>query len=795
MKRLTKLFLLSFVLPTTALAQITGRVVDENARPVAYANAVVLTLPDSSAVGGVTTKENGTFTLPTPTADALLRITLVGYEPLYRRISTTDHALGNLTLEAEGQRMGEATVTAVRPVAKLVGGAIVTGIEGTTLANEGTAGDVLAKVPGILRKTDSDGDTYEVLGKGTPVIYINGRQMRDLKELTRLRSDEIKSVEVITNPGAEYDATVSAVVRIRTVKRRGEGFGVEAEANYRQGRYAKTNERVNLNYRHDGLELFLGFENYNSKSYWQSDITQEIKADTLWQVKNATRSNFEEDGYTVTTGFNYDISEKHSVGLRYELTNNYHRRNWGNLSSGVLANGVYNDSLQSQREGNDDYDLTHSVNAYYNGQIGKGELHVDADFYADGQSSTESTIEESVEHDDRTVSSVNNVRNRLIATKASYAFPWLGGKFTVGGQYTFTNRHDDYLIPTNSWGVAASRSQLKQQNAAGFVSYSRPVKIGMLTAGLRYEHVSFDYYEDHVHMTDQSRTYDNLFPSISLATKLGHMQFMASYSAKTVRPGYYQLSANVTYANRYLLQGGNPLLKNGTDHNVSLVGVWKFLQGTLSFTQHQGAILNWYEQAKDETTGKVLNNVSKLTMINKDYPEFTAVLTAAPQIGIWQPRATAVLMGSYVKLNTVDGAERFNNPMFIGVLNNAFTLPADFVLNVDYTFRSKGNYQNCSLNSNSHMLNVSLQKSFLRDKSLVLILSGRDLLHDMVPDVGVNGAVASLFQHGWGDTRTFGITLRYKFNTTQSKYKGQSAAQDELNRLSGGSSNGTGIGQ
>ena len=70
-------------------------------------------------------------------------------------------------------------------------------------------------------------DGLEVLGKGSPIVYINGRLMRDDSELRRLRSDDIRDVEVINNPGAQYDATVRAVVRIRTKKQQGDGLSLD----------------------------------------------------------------------------------------------------------------------------------------------------------------------------------------------------------------------------------------------------------------------------------------------------------------------------------------------------------------------------------------------------------------------------------------------------------------------------------------------------------------------------------------------------------------------------------------
>jgi len=96
----------------------------------------------------------------------------------------------------------EVVIRGGLPNTLLKAGSMITRIEGTPLAQSGTLGEMLIKVPGM---TGTD-ETPEVLGKGVPLIYINGRKMRDVSELKRLRSEDIRDMEVINNPGAQYDA-------------------------------------------------------------------------------------------------------------------------------------------------------------------------------------------------------------------------------------------------------------------------------------------------------------------------------------------------------------------------------------------------------------------------------------------------------------------------------------------------------------------------------------------------------------------------------------------------------------
>ena len=215
-------FLCICLLATFALqAQtFTGKVVDEKSQPLPYANVVLLSLPDSAFVTGTVSDESGSFTLRSEKPDLLLRISSIGYATLYNKVEKAD--IGTVQLLPDAQLLGEVVVKGDLPKVRLKGDAVVTNVAGTILEKAGTGEDVLNKLPGVSAK---DG-TVNVFGSaGTPEIYINGRKVRDSAELDQLSSDNIKSVEVVNNPGARYDATVNAVIRIKTKRPQGEGFG------------------------------------------------------------------------------------------------------------------------------------------------------------------------------------------------------------------------------------------------------------------------------------------------------------------------------------------------------------------------------------------------------------------------------------------------------------------------------------------------------------------------------------------------------------------------------------------
>ena len=193
--KLIKVFLLGLIgiiLPISLSAQtVSGKLIDENSQPLPYANVVLLSLPDSAFVNGTISGEDGSFTLEATSENQIVKISSIGYKTVYK--PTTPAYIGIVQLVSDVQMLGEVVVKGNIPVTRIKNDALETNVQGTVLSKAGTAEDVLAHIPGLQKKTDG----FEVLGKGSPLIYINGRKLRDFAELDQLTSEEIKSVEVV----------------------------------------------------------------------------------------------------------------------------------------------------------------------------------------------------------------------------------------------------------------------------------------------------------------------------------------------------------------------------------------------------------------------------------------------------------------------------------------------------------------------------------------------------------------------------------------------------------------------
>ncbi|MBD5287134.1 MAG: carboxypeptidase-like regulatory domain-containing protein, partial [Bacteroides sp.] len=204
--------ILSLVTTLTGMAQaITGKVLGENNSPLDYVN-VVLLKADSTYVSGTITDENGLFLFENTTdIPKFVKLSSIGYTERIFDIPLSGN-VGTVYLEPTTVMLGEVVVRSNRPVTAIKGDALVTSVAGTQLEHAGTAEDVLVQVPMVVGR---DG-AFEVFGKGSPAIYINGRLVRDSNELMQISSADIKNVEVVTNPGVKYDASVNSVIRITT---------------------------------------------------------------------------------------------------------------------------------------------------------------------------------------------------------------------------------------------------------------------------------------------------------------------------------------------------------------------------------------------------------------------------------------------------------------------------------------------------------------------------------------------------------------------------------------------------
>ncbi len=647
-------------------------------------------------------------------------------------------------------------------------------VEGTVMERLGTAEDVLSRVPTISKK----GEGYQILGKGQPLIYLNNRKLTDLQELRNIQSDMIRTVEVIQNPGARYDASVQAVIIIRTKRAAGEGLGVELTSWSRKGRGYANNERINLTYRTGGLELFANLFGAYNKNWSKGEFEQKVYADTLWTITNREHAVARNPFFEGRLGFNYQINDNHSFGGFYQNTYDYVKTCRENNDDIQFDNKVY-DHLQNSGARRDNNIPKHQVNLYYTGKVGKFSIDFNADYTFRKQLNRLTQQELSEKDANLDVNTENQTRSNLLAEKLIVSHPLWKGLIEMGEEYTDTRWKSRF---ENKEGlIANSDNKQHESNIAPFMELQQQFGRLRLSAGLRFEHVSSEYYVDGIRHDEQCRTYDDLFPSMSMSMSVKDFQFSFSYAKRTTRPSYWQLSSDVIYENRLNLQTGNPYLKPIKYHNLNAMVMWKWLYLMTNYTHCVDPILYSADSLVNDS------KVNFVTYKNYDYADWlTITLGAQKNIKIgqttWTPQYNVMFMKPWFKSEFAGKPKSFSHPMLALQLGNIVTLPHDWLLQADFSMHTHGYQQNAWFESTNPMLSLSVSKDFFKGR-LNIKLVGNDLFNGGINRFTLYSNRLMISKEEDNDSRCIQLSVRYRFNVTPSKYKGTGAGNAEKNRL------------
>lgn len=663
----------------------------------------------------------------------------------------------------------EIVVKAFPKTTKLTGDGIKVQIKGTYLANTGTAIEVLGKMPFVTKS----GSGIEVLGKGTPLIYINGRQVRDMSELDRLASTQIKTVDVITNPGARYASTVNSVIKITTVAPVGEGFSFNDRTTVGYKRYAYLFEQVNLNWRKKCFDLFgmLNYENYRERPVFLNTTLQYLKSGIV-QQNSTGRDLAKYPVYQGKIGLNYNVSS-HSFGFCYDFSFKPSTSK-GNSLTDRYINDEFSETLENYSDLSR-HNRQHLFSAYYTGEIGKWRLCANFDAMWQINDRHDSETEISTINPERDFITVNEVENRLLAGNITASFPTWKGEIKFGTEISDIHRTD--LYGGNADFISDNDIKISETTTALFAETEQTFGVVKASAGLRWEYTDSRYWQFGRLSEDQSRRYHNISPSASISFPIGKVNTRISYMRKTSRPAFEQLSSAIKYIDRYTYESGNPGLKPIYRDYISASASWKDLVMELEYYSTKNYFM-WQTSAYPGS-----DDLTLLTMVNMPrFNSFGAYLNWAPTFfGCWHPAVMAGVQGQDFRIIHAAKIKKLNRPLGIFRLDNALRLPWDIWLNMDFSARTSGNGDNYYMKS-YWQCNLGIYKAFANDRWNVK-LQLNDVFDTWRQDIVSYDAMSSISSKKIYDTRDLSLTIRYNFNSARSRYKGRGAGNTDKDRL------------
>ncbi len=662
--------------------------------------------------------------------------------------------------------LDEITVVARRQFTKIKDGAVVTKISGSPVAKLSDIKHVLNVVPGVVCQNES----IEILGKGEPLVYINNRKIRDLSEVYQLSPDNIKNVELITNPGAKYDSEVKAVLKINTLKPSGEGFSVDNKLSF--GHQYKTyySDNLKVNYRHKNLDVFSSVNYSEKKSHENVLSTDETFLSSYYNMfTDDDNYNFRKP-FSSKIGMNYGLKSGNSVGFNYS-----NRLQTSDIKSNTLTNlrqdGSLVENLNSSNSGSKKSGY-HQINVYNSGSFFSWDYEIDFDAMYNF-SDYNHLINEFSDAGPTIILDCDEMNNTsLYAFKSEFYKDILSGGITLGTEHSFVNRKGicEYLQNADN----NSNCRVKESNSAFYGEFNQDFDTWSFTLGLRYENVKSDYFEYEFRQKEYCRKYQNLFPSVSVDFSLGETDFSVSYDRSIQRPYYEQLGNNIGFINRYAYETGNPLLKPAYFDDFCVNFVYKDFSFMADFFINNDYIYDSYTNY----AGNSQTSLIKPDNYNK-FNSFQTTVSYNPTFGIYRPNFSASLYWQDMAIEFCGSKKVFDKPYGEFKFDNLFELPKQITLNTGVSYITVGDYELGRIDKN-FFCNFEISKvfgnwtvSFLCDD----VFSTENLYFN------IYGNIRKCTIEKQSDTRKIELSVRYKFNPAKSKYKGTGAGNDEKQRM------------
>ena len=716
---------------------------------------------------------------------ALMMMTMMTFAQSNDSLSTDSTMWFNQTQELSG-----VVVKGRLPKTRVKGDAMRTRVAGTILEKAGTVSDALSKIPSLEAERDGG---VKVLGRGDAEVYINGRRVQDMKELSRLRSDQIQHVDVVQNPGARYAASVKAVVRITLKKAQGEGLSFQNSTQYMYQYGGSLNNNFTANYRTGGLDVTGSFwvGTYNHyKGLQVNDMLYYVGKD---QVTGHSTQEIRHPwhAWSPQLQLNYMVNENHTFGAYYKYDRTPSGETKGDYLTDMFENGILTERSASYIW-QDQSIKKHIFNAYYNGKVGQLGIDLNVDGLFDdtktpGRTTEQTTTVQSVavpqQQTERAIENNTNSANNFWASKLILSYPVLKGNLSVGGEYSYNHRTDAYTFQASDYvPVKATDTEINEKSSAIFLEYGRQFGKLFAQAGLRYEQLTNDYFNFSQREDEVCRNYGDWFPTATLSAPIGKMQLSLSYRRDIQRPNYGNLTSSTIYVNRYTYQSGNPYLLPTYTHSLVLNAAYQWANLTVNY----GRLKNSETMSTEPFPGSTDPLISLVRPINstEDYNQLSLSLSARPVIGCWHPMWYVFTVFQNYKTPTANGSiKTLNDPYVTLVWNNDIELPHAFRLSANAQWATKGDYNNFSITAQRFDLTLGLQRDFNLRRLGMLTLDVR-----CVDVLNTNKTAAVVYGIRELSTdnparRTFLVNLNWKFNEARSKYRGSGAGEKQKARM------------
>lgn len=800
-------WILSLLIPISIMSQdlnISGQLVDSDNQAIVYANVLLLSASDSSMVKVETTNIDGRFSfLNVDKGSYIINASYLAHEDYSSAIiNLSDEAvdLGTQSMISSSVELKEATITAKRSIVEVKPDRTIFNVQGTINSTGSNGLDLLRKAPGVLLDNN---DNITVLGRSGVLVYIDGKRLPlagdDLKNyLLNLTADQIDRMEIISNPGAKYEAEGNAgIIDIRLKKNENYGYNGTVNGGYSRGRKGMANVGASGNYRNGKFNVF-GNVAFNDNE--RSETFDFIDNQNALSLVRDTEMLTSRQGYNGRGGIDYFINDKHTIGVLVsrgdsDIDNITESRTL--IKSQNSLDVIDSILIANNRSEGNNTSTTYNINYRFDNK--KATLNFDADY---GQYRNTNFLDQPNNYFNSTETEL--LTRNVFATftpvdidiytlKLDYEKDLAGGRLGLGTKYSRVETDNSfffYNVPADSLVFNERRSNVflyKENVYAGYISYNRSLTDKWsLSSGVRVEVT--DATGDLIAFVPElleppvELNYTNVFPSLGLTYQVNMSDAISfNYGRRINRPDYNVLNPFEVQISELSFSKGNAFLRPEIVNNFEV-----------------GYLLKWrynFKVAYSKTTDQITRLLapdprdSRASFINWDNLAeqniFSLNISAPIEVrSFWN--AFFNISASYLdnQADYGDGViidlQTFSYNIF---QQHTFTLPKKFTGEISGWYSGPGIWGGVFEYDTSWSLNLGLSKKFLDDK-LNVRLSAQDIFNQAFWSGTSNfDGLISQGQGNW-DSRRVGVDVSYSFGNDKVKSRNRKAGlEDEIDRV------------
>jgi iron complex outermembrane recepter protein len=632
-----------FLFLSGAMAQNAGKIsgsILKNDKPADGATISLLRAKDSATVKLSASNKEGQYVFENiAEGKYLLSITAIGHRKAWSSVVELSSQAPTvqvpaITLIPVSKDLADVTVTSKKSLIEQRIDRTILNVD-ASITNIGTSAlEVLEKAPGVT--VDRDGN-ISLKGKEGVMIMVDGRPTQlsgpDLANLLRnMNSSQLDQIEIMTNPPARYDAAgTSGIINIKTKKAITAGFNGSASLAYSQGRYPKTNEGFNFNYRNAKLNLFSNL----SHNYQKRFQTLWLDRNILDDVDNSIIRIFNQqsnrvgtgNAYSARMGIDFFADKKTTLGALVNLnasemtSSNPNITNISNASKELQS--VTNALVNSDRDWK-------SISANLNfrrilDKKGK-EITSDIDYVKHSSDDDLFMVNSYTDAAGDPLSKADTLTGLLpqeinvYSARIDYLHPLKkDARFEAGVKTSIVRTDNNARYDSIQYGqvipdLNRSNHFIYEENInAAYLNLSTPLS-KKITAqfGLRVENTNAKGRQKSTG-ENFDRHYTQLFPTAYFQYKANdNNNFGVNFGRRVRRPSYQSLNPFIRFLDRYTYSQGNPNLKPSVSNNVEISHTWKNkITTTLNYTVVKDIIQEIIQQKGDEAYNKP-DNVASL---------------------------------------------------------------------------------------------------------------------------------------------------------------------------------------